>query len=479
MIVFFLQFAVFDQKCYFCEKFFVMNKSQKTSFCRIISDLIKADSVIDRRELNIFEKIKHDFHISGDNLKDANFISFADAVDNLQSLSREQKEQVISTAQEITIADGMCNKDEALLMLALEYCLERKSRASMIQVLHPGLKMENSQVMYLENDFDANVNSLIKENYHKIENSMRLAGLSFIYIPRITEVYNETPEGLLKDVIKFLSPDYVDEEFDKIVNKLKKMSTSEFCEEELCKKLHIDDANFQKPSLLIKVSKTITADNTYDNFLRIELKKNFVDEIVQLNYRLTSMLNAEYSIVRNIFHTQDRFVYDGIYKEVLDLCLLREAERSTILIDPYHQKIRFPEINSELEVPRAARALYVLLLMESARGGIDFSNPMDWSEDYRKKIREKYKHIYKNFGGNIDEAPDIELSSIRNPRVSNIRSAIFNLEDQLMNTDDYQVHLRHGKCRIYIDPSLINVISQDGNKIPWNQSKEWSRIMEL
>ncbi len=320
-----------------------MNKSQKTSFCRIISDLIKADSVIDRRELNIFEKIKHDFHISEDNLKDANFISFADAVDNLQSLSREEKEQVISAAQEITIADGMCNKDEALLMLALEYCLEKKSRASMIQVLHPGLKMENSQVMYLEKYFDANINSLIKENYHKIENSMRLAGLSFIYIPRITEVYNETPEGLLKDVIKFLSPDYVDEEFDKIVNKLKKMSTSEFCEEELCKKLHIDDANFQKPALLIKVSKTITADNTYDNFLRIELKKNFVDEIVQLNYRLTSMLNAEYSIVRNIFHTQDRFVYDGIYKEVLDLCLLREAERSTILIDPYHQKIRFPE----------------------------------------------------------------------------------------------------------------------------------------
>lgn len=131
-----------------------MNKSQKTSFCRVISDLIKADSVIDRRELNIFEKIKHDFHISGDNLKDANFISFADAVDNLQALSREEKEQVISAAQEITIADGMCNKDEALLMLALEYCLEKKSRASMIQVLHPGLKMENSQVMYLENDFD-------------------------------------------------------------------------------------------------------------------------------------------------------------------------------------------------------------------------------------------------------------------------------------------------------------------------------------
>ncbi len=104
---------------------------------------------------------------------------------------------------------------------------------------------------------------------------------------------------------------------------------------------------------------------------------------------------------------------------------------------------------------------------------------MDWSDDYRKKIQEKYKHIYKNFGGNIDETPDIELSSIRNPRVSNIRSAIFNLEDQLMNTDDYQVHLRHGKCRIYIDPSLINVISQDGNKIPLNQSKEWSRIMEL
>ncbi len=479
MFVFFCNLQYFLPKSVIFAKNYIMNKSQKTSFCRIISDLIKADSVIDRRELGIFETIKHDFHVSDDNLKDSNYISFSEAVDNLQPLSKNERDLVIAAAQEITIADGMCNKDEALLMLALEYCLENNHRASMIQVIHPGLKMENAQVMYVEKEYNDHTNTLIKNNYHKIENSMRLAGLNFIYIPRITEVYNDTPEGLLKDVIKFLSPDYVDEEFNNILKKLQTMSTSEFCEEELCKKLHIDDANFQKPSLLIKVSKTITIDNVYDNFLRIELKKDFINEIVQLNYRLTSMLNAEYSIIRNIFHTKDRFVYDGIYKEVLDLCLLKEAERSTILIDPYHQKIKFPEINSELKVPKASRALYLLLLMESTKGGIDFSNPMGWSKDYRARINEKYKLIYKYLGGN-NKVPDIEDSSIRNPMVSKIRKAIFKLEDKLVNADEYQVHVNRNKYRIYIDRSLVYVVSPHKTpKIPWQQSKEWLSIMDI
>ena len=140
-----------------------MNKIEKISVARIVSDLIKADSVIDSREMDLFGFIKDAFRLNRECLSDARFITFSDAVNNLCCLDKSEKKDLMDLFKKITLADGMCNKDEALLMIALLYCLEGNYEAEMvhIQVPQQGLQLENSQVIYVEAKFDEKINEVI------------------------------------------------------------------------------------------------------------------------------------------------------------------------------------------------------------------------------------------------------------------------------------------------------------------------------
>jgi uncharacterized membrane-anchored protein YitT (DUF2179 family) len=133
-----------------------------------------------------------------------------------------------------------------------------------------------------------------------------------------------------------------------IQEKISSMTTEQFCKEQLCKKLHISCLSDTQPAFLMKVGETISESTIYANFLRIVIGDNVLDEIKQFMYRFTSMMNSEYSILRNIYNSNDRFIYSGVYKQIMDLCLMKENAMSIVLLDTMQQKIRFPEINEEL-----------------------------------------------------------------------------------------------------------------------------------
>ena len=68
-----------------------MNKIDRIAVSRIVSDLIKADSVIDSREMQLFEFVKDAYRLTKECLNDARFITFAEAVNTLCLLDAEEK----------------------------------------------------------------------------------------------------------------------------------------------------------------------------------------------------------------------------------------------------------------------------------------------------------------------------------------------------------------------------------------------------
>ncbi len=184
----------------------------------------------------------------------------------------------------------------------------------------------------------------------------------------------------------FLTPNLEDKELSKIQEKISSMTTAEFCKEQLCKKLHINCLSDTHPALLMKVGETISENNIFANFLKIVIDTDILTEIKQFMYRFTSMMNAEYSILRNIYNSNDRFIYSGVYKQIMDLCLMKENSMSIVLLDTLKQKIRFPEINEELKVSRSEKALYALILAESITGGLNLNRPITAKQ---KKIHEE------------------------------------------------------------------------------------------
>lgn len=463
-----------------------MNRIEKISVARVVSDLIKADSVIDSREMQLFKILKSSAGLNKDCMCDARFITFADAVNNLSCLEKNERENLMNLFRDITLADGMCNKDEALLMIALMYCLEDddiEARMLHVQVPQQGLQLKNSQVIYVESSFDNRINEVIDDNFHQIENAMRLAGFDFAYIPRIAKTYKETPSKLFHEVLTFLTPNLNPGELEQIHNQISSMTTIQFCKEQLNGKLHLPGMTDTYPALLVKVGETVSENSIFANFLKVDIEGDVLEEIKHFIYKFTSMMNAEYSIIKNVYNDSERFIYSGVYKQIMDLCLMKENTKSTILIDPMTQKIRFPEINEELKVTRSEKALYVLILAESITGGLNLNGPVTASqmkkhEDKMNRLMNKYREIYKYFGGDVASVPDILDPLIRTPKISKINKCITNLEEKLTYPDDYKI-LRdcNGLYKVALDSSLVYCIDKDLK--PWMQSEDWRKIVSL
>lgn len=462
-----------------------MNKIEKISLARIISDLITADSVIDSREMELYRSTKETFRLTKDCLSDARYITFSEAVNTLSLMDKEEKCRLLELFKTITLADGMCNKDEALLMIALSYCLDERYDTEMIHVKVPqqGLQLENSQVIYVESLFDKVANQVISDNYHQIENAMRLAGFEFAYIPYIAKTYGNTPTLLFNEVLGFLSPNIDGSEAERIKDRLSSMTTAEFCQEQLCRKLRFKSLSDTRPSLLIKVGETVSEEKIHANFLKLDLEEEILTEIKQFMYSFTSMMNSEYSILRNIYNSTDRFLYSGVYKQILDLFLMKEETTSYILLDTIRQKITLPDINEELKITKSEKALYTLVLAESITGGMNMNPPVSarhikLHEEKQKKLMAKYEKIYDSFGGNRDSTPNILDSTIRNPKISKINKCISNLSGKLSHIEDFLIQrTQEGLYKVNVDNSMI--YCNDNVATPWMQSDLWRTIISM
>lgn len=459
-----------------------MNKIEKISVARVFSDLIKADSVIDCREMELFNMLKKEYRLNNDCLRDARYTTFADAVNNLTCLHPIDKSKLMEHFRRITLADGMCNKDEALLMIALIYCLENDDDSCMLHVQVPqqGLQLKNSQVIYVESKYDTVINQVLTDNYQQIENAMRLAGFEFAYIPQIAKTYKETPDDLMCDVLTFLNPSLDKKELQRIHQQVSTLTTIQFSTEQLSRKLHLTGLADTYPALLVKVGETVCEDKIFANFLKIEIEGDVLEYIKHFIYLFTSMMNAEYTIVRNVYNDNQRFIYSGVYKQIMDLCLMKESTKSVLLIDTMKQKVLLPDIHEELDGKPAELALYVLILIESLTGGLCMPKPGPKQADKEKHLMAKYDKIYRNLGGDQVNTPNIIKHTIRAPKVSHINTFIGSLGKKLSHPEEYVIQRSNdGLYRIGLDRNLIFIIDNDGEKTPWMQSDTWRRIASM
>ena len=104
--------------------------------------------------------------------------------------------------------------------------------------------------------------------------------------------------------------------------------------------------------------------------------------------------------------------------------MLQKGIKSSVLIDVIRGEIYFPEADAKIEkLHRREKALYALFLVESSSGGINFDKPKSTHQlsRYKKRIsaiQEKYSIIYRELGGEKENAPNLEIPEIRLPMIS-------------------------------------------------------------
>ena len=116
-----------------------MTKEQRIAIARVISDMIKADSIIEESEILDMKRMMIEYSLSHNDMEQARQMKFSDALSILKELPSKARQQLVERVYGIARSDNECAPREALLLIALHYCLideERgKSKATRPMVL--------------------------------------------------------------------------------------------------------------------------------------------------------------------------------------------------------------------------------------------------------------------------------------------------------------------------------------------------------
>lgn len=465
-----------------------MKQTERSSIMRIVLDMVKSDAIIDTREIEFVKDVKQKYGITQDDEIAADTITMSDAFHVLQDSPESLQQDLWGDLQNMAFADNACTKDEALHLIAIAACFKKRfsgvSDVFSIE-LSENIKIDSSQVIYIEGEYYKETNREITTYYREIINELRLIGMNFVYIPKVGEHYRSLSKEGLKDLISFLYPGISQVQMEHVTKQLTNMSTSDFCKSEIVGRMKLDGLSHALPSIMLWIGTSILGNKTFENFLVVTIDDNIYTTIKRIVDTFVSLyspktLNTEYE-------DKHRFAYVGYYKQILDSFVHKKGIRSSVAVDLIHGEILLPEADAKINgLHRREKALYALFLLESASGGINFNKPEGAKsfEKYKHRmdvLQQKYEIIYHSFGGEKSKAPRIELSENRLPMISLIKRCFRQLGDLLNEPDDYLVQRNmFGNYCVTLPPELC--LCFDGKTSQYcrfEDSEFWSKLLAM
>ncbi|MDE5676064.1 MAG: hypothetical protein K2I44_12090, partial [Muribaculaceae bacterium] len=387
----------------------------------------------------------------------------------------------------MTVIEVFCSHSEALLMGSLTSLLkpDMNFRSEVISIPKSNFNIDTATALYIENKYDPETNRAILNNHRSIFKEFQLAGFHFVYIPKIIDHYKNTDPRLFKEILSFIAPSMSDSGLDHTHRSLLKMTTGIFCKDLLCNKCGITDLRDTVPSVLIKISNSEVGETLYANYLKIYVDQDITTTVRSFIDHFSEMLRGDIFVISTSEERNNQFHFNGFYKQLLEIFLVRRNIRSAVHIDPYKENIFFPDIDSKASgLHRREKALYALLLCQGSKG-INFNAPKsaDEFEKYKRRMRriqQRYAAIYEMFGGNRDGAPDLSVPEIRRPIFSCLKRSIKSLQ-ALYNPEDYNITKgADGSFSVHVEPEAVFVNQLDKDTpVPLMESEMYEKWASL
>lgn len=103
-----------------------MRQIERASVVRIVSDLIKADGIIDIREIDFFDALKEKYGIIEEDEIFAESCTLSQSLSVIANFDEKDRHSLMNDFWKTTMSDDFCTKEEALLLLALRLNLTVK-----------------------------------------------------------------------------------------------------------------------------------------------------------------------------------------------------------------------------------------------------------------------------------------------------------------------------------------------------------------
>ena len=453
-----------------------MTQKEKVAIVRLLTDLIKADTVIDIREIELFEEICKEFNIDVEIATvEAQNVSLADAVKDLDELTKSEREVLVKKMESLTIADGKCEPEEALLLLALRGVIQGNGEGYLDSCAAVTNNIAPFTVFYVESDYDKETNDAIITNYRTIENEFRLAGFDFVYIPHKSSQFSSIEKHKLMSIICHIAPTVASADAQMIYDKICTLDTEVFCRSLLYNKLGLSSLYDTEPSLLVKIGSSRVSLKLVHNYFKFMISGNVLDDVRYFVDSYKSIAKDEKIIVRQVEPHCSHFEYSGFNKSIFDLLAFPgKAFESRILIDTARHRIFFEDINAELELTAYERSLYTFLLYASVMGKVVRRN--ETSEVRKSRLDAAFNKIYNMVG----KWENDEVKTYKSPNIasslSRIRKRINSLE-LLENKKLYLPESADDVLSLKVDPEKVYVLdSMTGKKMLMRDSDVWCKL---
>ena len=431
---------------------------------RIIYDIIKADSIIVRHEIDAIKLLCDKYGITPKHRMASMNLSLAEAVKEVQSLTIGQVEELHRDISQLIMADDACSREEALLLFAIMKAIDGK--CEVVSVPWGEIMMDNSQLLFIEEGYDEAVNEYIETHYNTIVNTCKVGGFDFVYIPRLTKVF--ASQSMASDLFFYFSPTATIEEAKRIADNTCNVTTSMVYRELLVGKMgfRMDVAN---PSLLFRVSFSVVNGQRMANYALIRTDNDMIVQMEGIMSEIQRLQNGNTFTINNICIKQDTFIYCGFYRTLFDLLTYRKGAKCELVVRPDSHgnvlSVCTTTLESETEQPLdlgpKESAFYVFLIKETQEYG-GFRIDMQTKEDlaYLSEAQKRFEETYFSLC-NRDTAPDITDAGIRRPMLSKIRKAIEN-NDIIVQRMMFMPEVSRDKSiKVYLDKIVMN---SDGRK---------------
>ena len=305
-----------------------MKQNERAGIMRIVSDIVKADSIIDLREIDYLDEIKAKYRITKDDEAMGDSMTLSNAVCLLKNLSPSLIHDIIGDFYNLALSDNAFSREEGLIVLAIIACLSEKhfTRAEIYSTVLPSNTLaEKSQILYIEGEYYKEANKEISDAYREISNEFRLIGLNFVYLPKVCEHYKSLSHSKLLSLLSFLYPKISEKQMGDMIRQLTSLNTSDFCKEGIVGKMNLKDLDESLPSMLLCINDSFVEGKIYSNFLLITLEK----EALNIARDFTDLFMKLYKprVLNPSFEGKERFVYRGYYKQVFDIFTDRKGIR--------------------------------------------------------------------------------------------------------------------------------------------------------
>ena len=431
---------------------------------RIIYDIIKADSIIVRHEIDAIKQLCDKYGITPKHRMVSMNLSLAEAVKEVQSLTTGQVEELHKDISQLIMADDACSREEALLLFAIMKAIDGK--CEVVSVPWGEIMMDNSQLLFIEEGYDEAVNEYIETHYNTIVNTCKVGGFDFVYIPKLAKVF--ASQSMASDLFFYFSPTATIEEAKRIADNMQNVTTSMVYRELLVGKMgfRMDVAN---PSLLFRVSFSVVNGQRMANYALIRTDNDMIVQMEGIMSEIQRLQNGNTFTINNICIKQDTFIYSGFYRTLFDLLTYRKGAKCELVVRPYSHgnvlSVCTTTLESETEQPLdlgpKESAFYVFLIKETQEYG-GFRIDMQTKEDlaYLSEAQKRFEETYFSLC-NRDTAPDITDAGIRRPMLSKIRKAIEN-NDIIVQRMMFMPEVSRDKSiKVYLDKIVMN---SDGRK---------------